>query len=204
MGAQLRLHRFLPRTAAEGPGVRACIWVQGCSIGCPGCAVPHTWPRNGGELVDVDELVTRICSIAGLEGVTFVGGEPFEQPQALAEVGRKVREQGLSVVTFSGMYLQDIQEKQDPGCDALLSTTDLLIDGPYIRELPDETRPWVGSANQRFHFLTDRYAHLAEQLGAIPNRLEIHVSVNGVVRVNGMAPAVILEAFGGARRTGAL
>jgi anaerobic ribonucleoside-triphosphate reductase activating protein len=102
------------------------------------------------------------------------------------------------------MYLQDIQEKQDPGCDALLSTTDLLIDGPYIRELPDETRPWVGSANQRFHFLTDRYAHLAEQLGAIPNRLEIHVSVNGVVRVNGMAPAVILEAFGGARRTGAL
>lgn len=196
MGAQLRVHRFLARTSAEGPGVRACIWVQGCSIGCPGCAVPNTWKHAGGEVVDVDDLVTSIGREKDLEGVTFVGGEPFEQPRALAEIGKKVRARGLSVVTFSGMYLEDIQERHDPDCDALLGVTDLLIDGPFIRELPDTTRPWVGSTNQRFHFLTDRYAHLVDCLGAIPNRIEIHVAVNGVVRVNGMAPPSVLEAFG--------
>lgn len=203
MGKQLRLHRFLPRSFAEGPGLRACIWVQGCSIACPGCAVPDTWHRDGGEVVDTDDIVDRIFGEEGLEGVTFVGGEPFEQPGALAEVGRCVRQRGLSVVTFTGRTLEDIRGRNDPECDSLLDVTDLLIDGPYIEGLPEKSRPWVGSANQRFHFLTDRYADLAERLGRIPNRLEIHVAVNGVVRINGMAPADVLDAFTPAARTAA-
>ena len=53
---KLRVHRFLPITEAEGPGKRACIWVQGCLIRCEGCAVPDTWSINGGFEISVKEL----------------------------------------------------------------------------------------------------------------------------------------------------
>lgn len=74
----LRVHRFLPFTRAEGPGNRACVWVQGCPIRCPGCFNPGTWPTGGGEEVAVEDLADRILDVKDIEGVTFLGGEPFE------------------------------------------------------------------------------------------------------------------------------
>lgn len=196
MSKRLRIHRYLPRTLAEGPGVRACIWVQGCSLQCKGCAVPFTWPREGGTEIEAAELAHRIVATHGLEGVTFVGGEPFEQAAPLAEVGAIVRQHGLTVLTFTGFRLEEIRARRNADCDALLAVTDLLIDGPFVESLPETVRPWVGSRNQRFHFLTDRYADLAGKLTTIPNRLEIHVKPNGTVLVNGMASAEVLNAFG--------
>jgi len=68
----------------------------------------------------------------------------------------------------------------------LLEVTDLLIDGPYKRELPDYSRPWIGSSNQHYHFLTERYRHIEHQLHTIPNRLEVAISPDGIVQINGM------------------
>lgn len=193
----VRVHRFLSRTAVEGPGIRACIWVQGCSIGCPGCAVPWTWPRKGGSDVSVDELFRQVLDCTGIEGVTFVGGEPFEQASALATLGGRLRDEGLSIVTFTGLTLAHIREANNCYWDALLGVTDLLIDGPFVRALADQSRPWVGSANQAFHFLTPRYRHLREALGQNPNTLEVHISPSGVVRANGMMPdSALAELFG--------
>jgi anaerobic ribonucleoside-triphosphate reductase activating protein len=80
----LRLNAFLPRTEVEGPGIRAALWVQGCPIQCPGCAVPWTWDEQGGFTVTVDEIATRILASTDIEGVTFLGGEPFMQAKSLA------------------------------------------------------------------------------------------------------------------------
>lgn len=77
--------------------------------------------------------------------------------------------------------------------NALLNVTDLLLDGPYKQELPERVRPWVGSSNQRFHFLTERYRHLTEKLSHIPNGVEIRVYPNGCVSVNGMANSAKLQ-----------
>lgn len=191
----LRLHRFLPRTAVEGPGLRACVWVQGCSIRCRGCFNPGTWPAAGGEVVSVDELAARIVATDGIEGVTFLGGEPFEQAAALAELGRRVRARGLSVMTFTGLVREEVEAAGRAEWDALLSVTDLLVDGPYVEELQDLSRPWVGSSNQRFHLLTDHYADLAGELEAIPNRLEVRVTREGAVHLNGMASRELLSAL---------
>jgi len=183
----LRLHRFVSRTRAEGPGVRACLWVQGCAIRCVGCFNAHMWPADGGEEVDVDVLGGTVLGTPGIEGVTFLGGEPFEQAGALARLARLVREEGLSVMTFTGHRYEDLASCGDPDCAELLAATDLLVDGPYDRRRPDTRRPWTGSTNQRFWFLTDRYASLAPELGDLPNRVEVRLRPDGAVFVNGMA-----------------
>ncbi|MER3447925.1 MAG: ribonucleoside-triphosphate reductase activating protein [Candidatus Dadabacteria bacterium] len=186
---RLRIHRFLPYTRVEGPGERACIWVQGCPIRCSGCAVPWTWPEHGGQEIDVAELAHKILTGPPIEGVTFVGGEPFAQAEALAELGRTVKAAGLSVVTFTGYVLEKILRSPRPGWHDLLAVTDLLIDGPFKRDLLDTSRPWVGSSNQRYHFLTERYRHLKDHLEQIPNRIEVRIGPDGSVLINGLAPS---------------
>jgi len=57
---EVNLHRFLPLTTAEGPGKRACVWVQGCPIHCKGCGVPWTWNPKMGTMTPVDELWEKI------------------------------------------------------------------------------------------------------------------------------------------------
>ena len=184
---KLRLHRFLPHTRAEGPGVRACVWVQGCPIHCRGCAVPWTWDASGGYDIEVEALTEQVLSSPGIQGVTFLGGEPFSQAAALAIVAERVRNAGLSVMTFSGYTLEHLRRANREDWNALLSLTDLLIDGPFKEELLDTSRPWVGSSNQRYNFFTERYAHLADKLTEIPNRLEIRLTAEGKVELNGLA-----------------
>lgn len=191
----LRIDRFLPLTRVEGPGLRACIWVQGCSIRCPGCAVPWTWPVGDGREIAVEELAERISASSGIEGVTFLGGEPFDQALALASLGARVRRVGLSVVTFTGYTVEDLRAALRPGTADLLAVTDLLIDGPYRRDLPDMSRPWTGSANKRYHFLTDRYLYLEPMLCRIPNRVEVRILPDGRVSLNGMFERRMLDSI---------
>jgi anaerobic ribonucleoside-triphosphate reductase activating protein len=198
---QLRIHRVLDRTEAEGPGVRAAVWVQGCTIRCPGCFNPHTWARRGGTMVDAVELGERLAALPDIEGVTLLGGEPFEQAPALAVVASIVREAGRSVMTFSGTYLEQLHERAtagEPGVAALLDATDLLADGPYLQDQLDLSRPWIGSSNQHLRALTPRYASLVDELEArrVPpaerNRVEVRLAPDGSVFVNGMATTVEL------------
>jgi anaerobic ribonucleoside-triphosphate reductase activating protein len=201
----VRVLRFLPATVAEGPGRRAALWVQGCSIRCPGCFNPHSWAA-GGEPVGWAELAAAVRDAAaahGIEGLTLLGGEPFDQAGPVANLAEAVRAEGLSVMTFTGYVLETLRSTGRDDWDRLLATTDLLVDGPYIAARPERRRPWVGSDNQRFWFLTDRYAHLAAELETLPNRLEVRISRSGEVAVNGFATVATLEDLL-AEETGAL
>ncbi|PUA40590.1 ribonucleoside-triphosphate reductase activating protein [Paenibacillus elgii] len=190
---ELRIHRFIPSTKVEGPGTRACLQVQGCPIHCSGCAVPFTWPEDGGYVMKIDELAAQILDGPEVEGITFLGGEPFAQARELAKLGSILKEAGLSVMTFTGYLIEDLQASGNPDYLHLLDVTDLLVDGPFQREHLDTTRPWVGSSNQRYHFLSDRYLHLRDRLMDIPNRLEVRLSPNGSIHVNGLARVEDLE-----------
>ncbi|WP_338552775.1 4Fe-4S single cluster domain-containing protein [Paenibacillus sp. KS-LC4] len=191
----LRVHRFLPSTAVEGPGIRACLQVQGCPIHCPGCAVPFTWPEDGGMTMEVEQLAEQILNGPEVEGITFLGGEPFEQAGELARLARILRASGLSVMTFTGYLVENLRSAGRADWLELLAATDLLIDGPFERERLDTSRPWVGSANQRYHFLTDRYLDLKESLTDIPNRLEVRITPDGRVMINGLAELKDLRAL---------
>ena len=160
----LQIAQVVPVTQAEGPGARFAIWVQGCPLRCPGCCNPEMLKFEGGEQTSVDELVGQIKSVItadpdSIEGITLLGGEPFSHAEGLSVVAQAVRELGLSVMIFSGFLLEQIREKAqtDPHTALLIENTDILVAGPYVREQPDESRRWIGSANQRIHFLSDRY-----------------------------------------------
>src|SRR5437868_145303 len=88
----LRLHEFLPESRANGPGVRAVVWVQGCSLGCPGCFNPETHPASGGRMASVDDLLREIAGLGdAIEGVTLSGGEPLQQRGAVVALLRRLR-----------------------------------------------------------------------------------------------------------------
>lgn len=93
----------------------------------------------------------------------------------------------MSVVTFTGYLFEEIKAANRQDYDELLAVTDLLIDGPFQKDYVDFSRPWVGSSNQRFHFLTDRYAHLADEISSIPNRIEVRMKPDGRILINGLA-----------------
>ncbi len=189
---RLRVAKFLPRTDAEGPGRRACVWVQGCSIRCHGCFNPHTWDARGGRESSVAELVEELRRAEGIEGVTFLGGEPFDQAEAVAAVAEGAQELGLSTMTFTGYTLDELRRVARPGWAALLAATDLLVDGPFVAAAPDLRRPWVGSTNQRFHFLTPRYRGLEDVLTTLPDRVEVRLHPDGTVWLNGQCAAPTL------------
>ena len=110
---RLRLHHFLSRSRANGPGVRAVIWVQGCTLACPGCFNAPTHPKAGGEgFVSVDELFARIVALGHtIEGITISGGEPLQQLEPVAALIRRVKaETKLSVVLFTGFYWSELEQ----------------------------------------------------------------------------------------------
>jgi len=185
-GTRLRVAQILPCTEAEGPGRRFAVWLQGCPLRCPGCCNLQMLPFSGGEEVSVGEIAERARRAAdreGVEGITLLGGEPFAQAGGSAGLARLVRAWGLSVMVFSGFTIEEIQDGADPAALELLGLTDLLVDGPYLRDRPESRRRWIGSANQRVHALTDRY-RADDPAWDRPNTLEIRL-LGSVVTVNG-------------------
>lgn len=189
--SSIRISRIEEKTRVEGPGLRYAIWVQGCPIRCKGCFNTHTWDMDGGISLGVDEIFRDIKHTLKftpeLEGVTFLGGEPFSQAYQLSILAKKIKELGLTIVTFTGYTYDTILKSNNPIWHRLMEETDLLIDGPYIQSQLDFKRPWVGSKNQQYLFLTDTYKHLQEVITTIPNKIEIRIQPNGMVTANGMA-----------------
>lgn len=183
---QLRVAQVVEDTEAEGPGRRFALWVQGCSLRCAHCCNPEMFsPDKGGAWHDVDALAARIAAVPGIEGVSILGGEPFEQPEALAALCRRVREAGLSVMVFSGYTLHELRARCSPAVDAALAAIDLLVDGRFEHDKPDASRRWVGSTNQTLHFFTPRYARADFDA---PNTVELRFE-NGALTINGWPAA---------------
>lgn len=163
----LRIGVEVADTEAEGPGRRYAIWVQGCPMRCPGCCNPELLRFEGGEASTVAAVHERIMAAharSPLRGISLLGGEPFAQAAALAPLAERVRAAGLSVMVYSGYTLAELEAPplaEQPGVARLLAATDLLVDGRYERDQPDDERRWIGSTNQGLHFLSDRH-HPAE------------------------------------------
>ena len=181
---QINVYKYLNKTNAEGPGQRFCLWVQGCSRHCDGCFAKSTWSHKKNKVMNVNELFSLIKEQKGIEGITFLGGEPFEQAKPLAKLAEKAQKLGLSVLTFTGSTYEELKKSENEDIRALLKYTDLLIDGGFEKENFDLSRPWVGSKNQRYIFLTDRYS--AEEIKNYKNKIEVRIEKNGFVFVNGM------------------
>ena len=176
---RLNLARTLARSAANGPGERFVVWVQGCPLACLGCWNPDTWAFKRRDLRGVEELAATILATEGIEGVTFTGGEPFAQARALAGLAEQVRAAGLSVFVFTGYELDELTR---PEHQALLALTDVVVAGRYVEAERANGLVWRGSANQRVHFLSDRYSPVDMEEVA---EVEFHIGDDGTLTVTG-------------------
>ena len=179
--AAIQVAMIVPRTEAEGPGLRYALWVQGCPLRCVGCCNPEMLAFKPADPRDADALVAEACA-AGVEGVSLLGGEPFAQAAGLAALAEGVRARGLSVMVFSGYTLAELRE-QGPAAARLLAATDLLVDGRYDASRRTLTRRYIGSDNQVLHFLSPRYTPEDPRLHA-PNTLELRMR-GGEITLNG-------------------
>ncbi|MFT3698912.1 MAG: 4Fe-4S single cluster domain-containing protein [Kofleriaceae bacterium] len=183
----LRVATIVATTEAEGPGHRFAVWLQGCSIRCPGCCNPEMFDERRGEAMTPDELIAKIPST--VEGITLLGGEPFDQATQAAEFVRLAKAKGLTIMVFSGYTIGELRERPDAA--VLLDQIDLLVDGRYDKNLPEPPPPvgrrWIGSANQTMHYLTGAYSAEDPQMRAA-NTIEIRVGPNGL-SINGWPSA---------------
>ncbi|HTO01337.1 MAG TPA: 4Fe-4S single cluster domain-containing protein, partial [Microthrixaceae bacterium] len=129
---------------------------------------------------------------ADVEGLTLLGGEPFDQAAACAELARGVRAAGLGVIVFTG-YEHEYLQKGERSWRDLLAEVDLLVDGPYRHDAPEADRSLVGSTNQRFIHLTDRYRDFDPNTH--PNRLDIRIDPFGETRMAGFLTRPQLKKF---------
>jgi len=149
----MKLSGITPESLVDGPGLRYVIFTQGCHHQCPHCQNPETWETNAGKEFTVRQIIRMMKrQKKTIRGVTFSGGEPFLQAVELAETAAAAHKMGWDVVTYTGFtYEELIQLINDgnTGAEALLSETDILIDGKYIHKLRTIELPFRGSSNQR-------------------------------------------------------
>lgn len=176
MTKKLKIAKFMVSTDVNGPGRRFVIWLQGCHLRCKGCINPEFWSEDSGTLMHIDDIMAEINNLdLSIEGITFTGGEPLLQAEALLPLAQRVKSQGLSILCYTGYLLEEILDNKIPYAKELLRFVDILIDGPYIEK---EKAPllWRGSRNQKVYFLTDRYKYL-EPLIAKEGQREVELQI---------------------------
>lgn len=146
---RIRVCGIEPESIVDGPGFRYVLFVQGCPHRCHGCHNPESWDKNGGFDMTPAEIFSEIKANRNLRGVTFSGGEPFEQVPALIELGQMIKESGLTLMSFSGYTLEELMARHDADTDRLLDMLDILVDGRFIESQRDLTLVYRGSTNQR-------------------------------------------------------
>ena len=174
----LNIMGYVSESEVNGPGTRAVVWVQGCSRECPGCFNTESWPFEVNQLISIDEMAEQILANPRNEGVTFSGGEPFWQAEALALLAQKLKASGLSVMSFTGFTLKELQSEKAPaGARELLAQLDILVDGPFVESVainsPDSP---VSSRNQKVHIFNPAFQ---DKISWASDQIEIHVLKDG-------------------------
>lgn len=169
----LRIAGYMAESVVDGPGIRAVIFVQGCPHRCPGCHNPQTHSPDGGQQTTTAALLEKIRANPLLDGLTFSGGEPFLWAAELAMIGRAAKAMGLHIITYSGYTIERLLDMaaDDPDVDALLTVTDILIDGPFIQNRRSLSLAFRGSDNQRLLDIT-----------AYPDRKAIKIITDDEIR----------------------
>ena len=193
----LKVHSLLESSVANGPGQRAVIWVQGCSLGCPGCWNPLSHRRSTGTEWAIDELVAWLKSVRSrieISGVTISGGEPLEQAPGLVQLLDCVKDQfpDVGLGLFSGYseteldrgsYLSFPSATVDEKCELWLRIRrilDFAVLGRYNILAPSND-PLVTSKNQRIRLYSNRYS----SADFTPQLVEVTIDGHGLAQVTG-------------------
>ena len=148
---ELRLAGVIRESIVDGPGIRMTIFTQGCPHHCEGCHNPQTHDFGGGYISHPENILKAIDANPLLKGVTFSGGEPFMQADALADLAVEIHKRGLNVLTYTGFTFEELLDSFEkfPERKRLLEQSDYLIDGKFVLSLRSLNLQYRGSSNQR-------------------------------------------------------
>ena len=162
-----KVHSLESFGAADGPGVRYVIFLQGCRMRCQFCHNPDTWEEQGGTIYTAEELLSkalRYRNYWGTEGgVTVSGGEPLLQMDFLLEFFALAKEKGIHTVLDTAGQPFTREEPFFSKFNELMSLTDLfLLDIKQIHD--DKHRELTGFSNQNIlelaQYLSDQGKHM--------------------------------------------
>lgn len=146
----LQVAGFLDNSLVNGEGLRSVLFVSGCRHKCPGCHNNSMQEFDYGDKVSLMEILERIKSnVPLINGVTFSGGDPFEQAQELSWLAGEIKAMGLNIWCYSGYTYGEILESQDTNKIGLLKKIDVLVDGKYEEKLKKGSLKYTGSSNQK-------------------------------------------------------
>lgn len=190
------IHGFVGASRVNGPGLRAVLYFQGCSIGCRFCWNPKSHAFIGDERTVEEVAGWILCTHleSALEGVTFSGGEPMQQADALLALVESLhcRLPGLSFGLYSGYSEKELKSGRywcrselAPGAkrdiwQRLTRYLDFAVLGRYLASRPS-TLPLRTSANQKLTLFSSRYREQDFEL----QEVEIHIGAQGLVQVTG-------------------
>lgn len=185
----LRLGFQIDRSEIYGPGIRSVYWLQGCTLACKGCWNTQFWPSRGGDLIDVDRLLSELSCRQGIEGITLLGGEPLQQAQQVEQLMMGCKKLGLTVFLYTGYEMHEL----DSTMKRCVDLADLVVMGRFVQTRRNTNLRWRGSENQRLLIKNPKYKYMeiTEQ-----NEVEIHLDTSGGIRVVGYGESELLEVVG--------
>lgn len=147
----MRIASIVKDSIVDGPGLRFVVFVQGCSHHCKGCHNPQTHDPQGGHEISIDEIVEQLESDSLVEGVTFSGGDPFDQALACTKLAVEIKRRNpkYTIWTYTGYTYEQILTSNKYEWKLLLDVTDVLVDGPFIESEKSYDLKFRGSKNQR-------------------------------------------------------
>jgi len=196
------IHELVSGSRVNGPGLRAVIYFQGCTLGCRSCWNPETHIFAGEErsIAEVTALVVSAHQERALEGITFSGGEPMQQADTLLALMESLRDR-LPRLSF-GMYSGYSESELSSGCywcrfevtrrakqdiwRCIRTHLDFAVLGRYAAGRPS-TLALRTSTNQKLTLLSGRYRERDFE----PQEVEIHIGTQGAVQVAGFPTAGI-------------
>lgn len=142
---QLKVVEIIEGTSVDGPGLRTSIYFAGCEHRCAECHNPQTWDADGGQPMEIDEIVETVRRNGF--NVTFSGGDPLLQIEPLCRLAVEIKKLDKNIWCYTGYTYEEIVKSDR--LSAILKYIDVLVDGRFEIEKKDLDLRFRGSSNQR-------------------------------------------------------
>lgn len=199
-------------SAVNGPGNRAVLWFQGCSLACKGCWNPDTHAFNTKSDVSIGEIQNWVKGLKDVEGITFSGGEPMQQAPYLYSLVAWIRENrtDLTIGMYTGYSKKELENgtfKWKSAYDAdwvrgskqlwheIKKHLDFAVVGRYVESMACHDEPLRGSRNQEVLFYTSRY----KEIDLPPQIAEVTINEDSLIQITGYPTIEFLDEIRGER-----
>lgn len=145
----MKYHNISKSDMLQGDGLRVALWVSGCNHSCPGCQNPITWDADDGIEFDSKAFAEIFEELEKdyVSGLTITGGDPLypDNREKITQICKSVKEvyPDKTIWIYTGYVWDEVKDLE------VMQYIDVLVDGPFVEGLKDNTYHWAGSTNQK-------------------------------------------------------